>query len=173
MEEFREIKGYEGKYLVSNKGRIKSICNYHKKGDLILKQYEHVETEYLFVRLSQGYLNDKKRTVYKNHDVHRLVAETFIENPDDLPFVNHKDENKRNNNADNLEWCTPKYNSNYGTIKEKICKKVCQYNKEGQFIREYPSLYMAADCVGGYPGNISSCCKGKLETAYGFVWKYA
>ena len=172
MEVFKDIKGYEGKYQISNMGRVKSLCSYNVTEERILKQYRHANTPYLFVCLSQGFINENKRTVYKNHDVHRLVAEAFIDNPDQLPFVNHKDENPTNNKASNLEWCTPKYNSNYGSIKVKQCKKVYRYTPSGQFVKCFPSVRSAAEAVGGYAGNITTCCQGKMKTAYGFVWEY-
>lgn len=172
MEIFKEIKGFEGRYLVSNYGNVKSVCKYNETSERILRQYKHHTSEYLFVCLVNGYNAEKGRTIYKNYDVHRLVAETFLENPHGLPCVNHKDENKQNNSVDNLEWCTAKYNSNYGHAKEKLCRRVLKYNKNGELIGEFPSVNSAAADVGGYPGNISSCCKGTLKTAYGFIWKH-
>lgn len=98
----KEIKGYEGLYFVDEKGRI-----YGKKG-LEIKPYDN----------GYGYmiidLRDKSGTK-KHKRVHRLVAEAFIPNPYNLPEINHKDENKQNNSADNLEWCTSSYNKKYGT----------------------------------------------------------
>lgn len=167
MEIFRDIEGFEGKYLVSNKGRVKSLCNRGK--EQILKQYKS-KNGYMFVCLSTGTQKNKGR--YKVVNVHRLVANAFIDNPEQLLYVNHKDEDKTNNCIENLEWCTAQYNSNYGTIKEKVCKKVFQYSPNGNLIEIYKSVSRAAEAVGGTPGNISSCCKGKLKMAYGFVWKY-
>lgn len=172
MEIFKEIKGFEGKYLVSNYGNVKSVCKYRGTSERILKQYLHCKTGYLFVCLSKGFDSEKRKTTYKNYDVHRLVAETFLDNADGLPYVNHKDENKQNNAVDNLEWCTAKYNSNYGHAKEKICRGVLKYNKNGDLLAEFSSVQSAAADVGGSAGNISSCCKGTLKTAYGFIWKH-
>lgn len=172
MEKWKNIKGFEGKYLVSNLGRVKSICKYHGTSERILQQYKHCGTDYLFVRLSKGYDKERKRTAFKNADVHRLVAEAFISNPGELPYVNHKDENKQNNNSENLEWCTAKYNSNYGSVKEKISKRVRQYGTNGELLAEYPSVRSAADSVRGSAGNISSCCRGRLKTTCGFVWRF-
>jgi len=167
MEVFKEIKGFEGKYLISDKGRVKSVCD--PSNEIILKQYKN-RNGYVFVCLSTGVQKDRGR--YKVINVHRLVAEAFIENADGLLYVNHKDEDKTNNCVENLEWCTAKYNSNYGTIKEKICKKVGQYDKEGRLLAVFDSVSKAAEVFNGTPGNISSCCRGRTNTAYGFNWKY-
>ena len=98
----KEIKGYEGLYFVDEKGRI-----YGKKG-YALKQYDN-GYGYLIIDLRD------KNGVRKHKRVHRLVAEAFIPNPYNLPEINHKDENKKNNSSDNLEWCTSSYNKKYGT----------------------------------------------------------
>ena len=172
MEVFREIKGFDGKYLVSNLGRVKSKFSYKGTDERILKQYKHKNTDYLFVRLFVEAKNRKTRQKYKNYDVHRLVAETFIENPEELGYVNHKDENKQNNHADNLEWCTAKYNSNYGSIKERTCKRVGKYDLEGNLLETYSSVTEAGEKNHYYKGNISSCCNGNFKTAYGYVWKH-
>ena len=111
IEEWRPVVGYEGLYEVSNIGRVRSLDRYVKgKGKSYFLHKGRVlspgiKTEgYLIVRL-------QRRMFY----VHRLVTEAFLPNPDNLPEVNHKDEDKLNNRVDNLEWCTVKYNNNYGT----------------------------------------------------------
>ncbi len=107
MEEiWRPIEGYEGLYEISSYGRVKSL-----KNSIILRPKKE-PTGYLRCNL---YLNKNVKTV----SIHRLVAQAFIPNPDNLPEVNHKDEDKTNNKVDNLEWCDHKYNSNYGTRKER------------------------------------------------------
>ena len=110
-EIWKDIKGYEHLYQVSNLGRVKSLPKYsNSKGYLelrkekVLKPYKTGrKRNYLTVRFLDG----------KAYKVHRLVAEAFIPNPDNLPQVNHKDENPSNNNVDNLEWCTNAYNVKY------------------------------------------------------------
>lgn len=107
------------------------------------------------------------------YKIHRLVAETYIPNPEGLPQVNHKDENKVNNCLQNLEWCDAKYNINYGTRNDKVAssrkKPILQYDLEGNLIREWLS---ATDVGKEAQANICSCLKGKIKTAYGYIWKY-
>ena len=114
--------------------------------------------------------------------VHRLVALTFIPNPESLPQINHKDEDPQNNSVNNLEWCTQKYNSNYGTSRRRISEKnknhdvlsnkVAQYTLHGDLIAEYPSMKEAQRVTGVLSQNIYSCCVGKYTHAGGFRWQY-
>lgn len=118
-EVWKDVMGYEQYYEVSNQGRIKSKSRVvHGTNDWemegrILRQAD--SGRYMQVYLS---VNGKG----KSKSVHRIVAEAFIPNPDNLPQVNHKDENRYNNHVDNLEWCTHKYNVNYGTRNQRISK---------------------------------------------------
>ena len=107
IEEWRDIKGYEGKYQVSNLGRVKSLNYNHTKKEKILSDYPNTYG-YLYVNL---YKNGKGKPFY----IHKLVAQAFIDNPNNYREINHKDENKQNNRVENLEWCNRKYNCNYGT----------------------------------------------------------
>ena len=106
----KDIKGYEGRYQISDTGQVYS---------LVSKKYLKPQDDgrgYLFVRLTN------KKGIVKNEKIHRLVAQAFTPNPDNLPEVNHIDENKYNNCVDNLEWCSVKYNRNYGTRYQRIWK---------------------------------------------------
>ena len=180
MEEiWKDIEGYEGLYQVSNLGRVRSLdkvlpCNVNGimttrvRHGLIRKP--HIgQTGYHYVLLRDG-----KRC--KNYRVHRLVADAFIPNPQNLPEVNHKDEDKSNNRADNLEWCSSSYNHCYGTTIEraasKIHRAVCQFDKNDRLIREFVSVTEAAKAVGTSTTQISGCCKGKTKSAKGYRWKY-
>ena len=159
-EYWKPVVGYEGLYMVSNWGRVKSI----KFGkERILKPVTN-SSGYLLVGLY-------KNNIEKKYSVHRLVAEAFIPNPYNLPQVNHRDENKLNNNVDNLEWCTNEYNINYGTRTERYSKPVLQYTLDGEFVGEWPS---ARECGrnGFNQGSVSACCRGELKTHKGYIWKY-
>lgn len=109
--------------------------------------------------------------------VHRLVASAFIPNPNNYPQVNHIDENKSNNTADNLEWCTNDYNTHYGKAIERAVatryKKVNQYTLSGAFIRRWDSIKTAADNLGISASHISDCCKGRLKQTGGYAWKHS
>ena len=179
MEEWRNIEKYEGSYQVSNEGRVKSIerkvpfrNSFRTIKERILKLIDD-EDEYKVVNLyKEGSKKMKK--------VHRLVADAFIPNPDKLPQVNHKDENHSNNNVDNLEWCDPPYNLNYGSrnarasqtsFNGKKSKKVNQYTLEGEFVKEWPSM-REAERNGFDATSISNCCLGKQQTHKGYKWSF-
>lgn len=176
MEIWKDVPNYEGLYKVSNLGNIKSL-NYNKTGvECILKPNKDVKG-YLYINL---YKNGKRKT-YK---VHRLVATAFLQNPDNLPSINHKNECKNDNRLENLEWCDSKYNSNYGTRTKRIIearnkncsygaeKPIVQLSKDGIKINTYKSIMEASRQTGINRGNIGSCCKGKLKNCGGYIWKY-
>lgn len=172
-ETWKDIPGYEGLYQASTLGRIKS---YSRKGN-------HGKEHLLQLRIDKGgYLRAliTKNKHSKQCLVHRLVATTFIPNPSHFPQINHKDENPSNNNVNNLEWCTAKYNSNYGSrtsrMKETLTngpcsKKVYQYSLNGNLIRIWPS---GRECTrNGYDSrNVSAVCHGRRKTAYGYIWSF-
>lgn len=123
-EIWKAVKGYEGLYEVSNLGNVRSLDRPFKnkqgiairKGRILTPFYEE-QKGYYQVRLSKDGKN-------KTHRIHRLVASAFLDNPHNYTDVNHKDEVKTNNNVDNLEWCTRKYNNNYGTKPERTRKSM-------------------------------------------------
>jgi hypothetical protein len=159
-EIWKDIKGYENKYQISNFGRVKSLNYLRTKKEKLLKVHSD-KNGYLVLNLSK----DGKSKCVK---VHRLVAEMFIENPHNYTQVNHKDENKKNNNVNNLEWCTIKYNNLYGTHIEKLKKRILcvELNKT------YESIIKASKELNINNSDICACCKGKLKTAGGYRWKY-
>ena len=172
IEIWGKIKNYENLYEISNHGKVKSvkrIIKRKKNGDLPIKERILKPTinigGYKTVALSK---NNKRKII----PIHRLVAQTFISNPKNLPCVNHKDENKLNNCVDNLEWCTVKYNNNYGSKKDKISKKVIQYDKNKNIIKEWNSIIDVQRISDINNSNIVQCCKGKRKSAGGYVWEY-
>ena len=154
IEEFRDIPGYEGVYEVSNLGRVKNV-----ETGRILKPGKD-RGGYLLVDLS-------KNGIRKTVRVHRLVALSFLSNPNNLPEINHRDENRTNNTVDNLEWCTRDYNINYSQS-----KPVLQFDLNGNFIREWPSTVKVEEETGIWQTSISACCLGKRNSAGGYTWKY-
>ena len=169
IEEWKDIKGYEGRYQVSNMGRIKSLPRMTRTGyrnGVMLKPIKS-SLGYMLVGLS--------RKLYK---VHRLVAETFLDNPQNLKYINHKDEDKTNNCVSNLEWCTCEYNNNYGTRNQRISlnssrkRKILQCDLSGNVIKEWESIMSASKYYGVTRTNICSCCNGRQKTSAGYTWRY-
>lgn len=115
-EIWRPIEGYEGLYEISNTGQVRSLDKYDSMNRFYEGRILKLFADRLGYLRAQLYSNNKKKSFL----VHRLVAEAFIPNPDNLPQVNHRDENPSNDNVDNLEWCDAKYNSNYGTRIDRI-----------------------------------------------------
>ena len=156
----KDIKGYEGLYAITPEGEVWSY-----RSKKFLKPGVN-NIGYLYVVLCK----DNER---KNYLIHRLVAMAYIPNTENLPEINHKDENKTNNCLQNLEWCDASYNTNYGTRNERgsNSKKIpiLQYDLYGNFIREWSS---ATDVGQEVRSNICNCLKGKLKSAYGYKWFY-
>lgn len=168
MEEWKDIKGYEGLYQVSSLGRVKSL-NYNKTGKEHLLNPGKVGGGYLMFVLSKG----GKRS---NLLLHRLVAEAFIPNPDNLPCVNHKNEDKSDNRVENLEWCTHKYNNNYGSHNTLIglsnSKAIYQYTIDGLFVKKWISPYEVERQLGFSNTAIRNCALGYSKSSFGYKWCY-
>ena len=176
IEEWKDIKGYEGKYQVSNTGKVRSL-KYRRSNHIKEMAPQNNGHGYYWVAFRNG--SGKKDYNY----VHRLVAEAFIENPHGYETVNHLDEDMANNMVDNLEWCTMKYNLSYGTRHSREIvtqqkthpnrKAVAQYDINGKLIKVYGSQREAARDTGLYSTSISMCCRGKLKTTGGYVFSFA
>ena len=182
IEEWRKIPKYE-EYKVSNLGRVKRLA-YYKNVCGGSKQYreEKILKPQKRKRGYQAVMLSKNNKV-KSFLIHRLVAIVFIPNPNNLPQVNHKDENPSNNEVSNLEWCNQRYNSNYGTSKKRISEKlrngvlskpVERYSKSGEYIDEFPSAIEASRQLNLNVSGIISCCNKdeKYSHCGGFQWKY-
>ena len=185
-EIWKDIEGYEGLYQVSSLGRVKSFdrqITYNTKTGTRTRiekgkiRKQQVTNNYLGVQLKNNNISKPKRC-----NVHRLVAQAFIPNPDNLPCINHRDENKQNNHVDNLEWCTQKYNLNYGTRNEKVStaltnrkdhsKPVVQLDMLGNTIEQFVSISEASRQTGILTQQIYQVCNGKAKSAKGFKFRY-
>ena len=168
-EMWKDIKGYEGKYQVSNKGRVRSLPRNTRTGfrDGVILAPIKDSFGYMVVNLS--------RKLFK---IHRLVAETFLDNPQNFKCVNHIDENKSNNCIDNLEWCTYAYNNNYGTRNKRISvntkrkRKILQLDLDGNVVRVWESIMSASKYYGIGRTNICACCNSRQKTSAGYVWRF-
>ena len=154
-EVWRDVLGYDGRYQVSNKGNVRSVTRKDSVGrkisGIILKPIS-LRDGYLYVSLCK---NGKVKT----KSIHRLVLEAFVENPNNLPEVNHKDENKINNELSNLEWCDARYNNNYGTRIERVSKKVRAVNVETGEVVTFNSTAEAGR-KGYAQSGVAAACKG-------------
>jgi len=176
-EIWKDIKGYEGLYQVSNIGRVKSLDR-----TFINKIGHKQHTKERIMKLGtdkDGYLQvslcDSSGKV-KRFYVHRLVCEAFHENPKNKPCVNHIDEDKTNNIASNLEWCTYEENNNHGTHNARAAKTkskpVGQYTPKSELIKVWQSAVEVQRQLGFDNTFISKVALGKQKTAYGYVWKF-
>lgn len=169
-EVWKDVKGYEGLYQVSNQGRVKSFRESTKYGmqkEYILKP-SLINSGYHVVTL---YAPNRPK---KKFQIHRLVAETFIDNENNLPCVNHKDENKLNNCVDNLEWCTYEYNNNYGTARirsiDSKSQSIEQYTLDGVLIAKYRNAQVASELLGYSDKLLRRWCRSGIGG--GYMWRY-
>ena len=169
-EIWKDIKGFEGLYQVSNLGRVKSFYGLKEK---ILKP-KLTRNGYYAVCLH-------KNSIRKFYLVHRLAYEAFNGTIPEGLQVNHINEIKADNRLSNLNLMTCKENTNYGTgierrakkrINGKCSKPVLQFTLEDVFIKEHPSIRQVERELGFSHQNIINCCNGKYKTAYGYIWKY-
>lgn len=164
-EIWKDIPNYEDLYQASNLGRIKSL-NFNGTGKEKIRSIQ-TTGNYNHIIL---YKNGKR----KNFSIQKLIALTFIPNPNNYKEINHKDENTRNNNVNNLEWCNHNYNINYGNrtkkMKEKQSIKINQYDLYGNYIKTWDCMN---DAIRFYNNtHICDVCKNKRKNASGFLWKY-
>lgn len=191
MEEiWKDIKGYEKMYQISNCGRIRSLSRFinNNKEDGSIGFYLKEKIKNQCISKTGYYIC----TLYKKgkgrtFKVHRLIAEAFIDNPSNYPIINHKDGNKLNNAIDNLEWCDYSYNNKEAYrqgLKEKNLKwivecnkrkrkKVNQYDLNNNLIKQWKSIHEAENQTKIHHINIIKVCKGQRFTAGGYKWKYA
>ena len=186
VEVWKPVVGYEGLYEVSSYGRVRSL-NYRNTNKITVLSSGIDKKGYKHINLSK----DGKVKTYK---LHRLVAQAFLPNPNNLPVINHIDENPSNNCVENLEWCTYSYNINYGTRIEKQRQKMIEkppmswlgkFGREhntskpliqsvlGIFVKRWDNAMEVRRKLGFNNSHISACARGETKSAYGFNWFYA
>lgn len=173
MEEvWKDVVGYEGLYQVSNEGRVKSLVRKGKRQEVILKQHDNGHG-YLIVSLTRN-------STKKSYKVHRLVAQAFIPNPQNLRCVDHISTIRTENHVDNIRWVSHSGNSANPITKERVTaaiikrvsKKINQYDLEGNLIKTWDTAVQAAKTLGICDVPIRKCCHGKEKTYKGFIWRF-
>lgn len=173
QEIWKPAPGFEDLYLVSNLGNIMSLDYRHTGEHKIIK-----------LRKSRGYLVFHRTEKGGSISIHRLVALAFIPNPDNLPCVNHINENKIDNRAENLEWCDYKYNNTYGSRLNKMAQtrrnrtkkshfgNIMQYSISEELVSTFRSTVAASKATGIDRSSINRCALGQTKTAGGYKWVY-
>lgn len=179
MEEWKTIELYP-EYEVSSYGNIRSKNRTYI--DSMGRKYDKIgQNLKLVTQTTKGNYNQIMVCLWSQHKMHRLivarlVAQAFIPNPNNLPQVNHKDENSENNNVANLEWCTAAYNVNYNNLRERAAAKKCRcvaiYDIDGKFIEICNSGKEAAEKYCVSRGSISACCNGSRDSVKGYRFKF-
>lgn len=168
-ETWLPVTGYEGLYEVSDIGNVRSLPRYGTRTTEPTNISPHLWSGYLHVTL---WKDGKAR----DHTVHRLVALAFIPNPENLPFINHKDEVRTNNIVGNLEWCTPKYNYNYSKVSEKVVKalgkEVVAYDRRGAVLGIFESIRKASRVLGISITPIRASLLHGKQNKYGYKFTY-
>lgn len=179
MEEWKDIAGYDGLYQVSSFGNVKSLNWRGTKTEKVMVPKHH----------NRGYLQIElaKDGKCKTFLIHRLVAQAFIDNPSNFPEVNHKDENKANNNLSNLEWCGRTENVHYSrdlhkddattkirrlSVPVKNTRRILQMNRDGSSVKLWDNLVSIKHSHKWVESSIKECCEGKRKSAYGYIWCY-
>lgn len=167
---WKEIKGYEGRYLISNSGDVISL-NYKRTNKAKMLTWKINNKGYAWVEL-------RKNGIKEQRLIHRLVAETFIDNPKGYEIINHKDENPLNNDVDNLEWCNNSYNVRYSLNLhprkgKNMGTAIVQFDREGNIIKEWKNARTIFLETGMSDWSILEVCRGNRHTAYGYLWRYA
>lgn len=176
MTVWKDIKGYEGRYQVSNRGEVQTLLRRVPHGD---HHYTRQSRLLKFTQTSRGYyrVGLHKNGTIKQFFVHCLVIEAFLSPKPKGAEVNHKDENPKNNDISNLEWVTHLDNMRYGTRLERTVQKrkrpIVQKTLSGEIIDIWPSAIEVERSVGYSSSDICNVCRGKNKTSHGFLWEYA
>lgn len=162
-EIWKDVVGYEGLYQVSNLGRVKSV-----RKNTVMSTPKNKTDCYLRVNL-------KRNGTQKQRLVHRLVAIAFIDNPNNLPFINHKNEHKWDNRVENLEWCDKSYNVHYGTCIARISHALSKPILCVELGIVFDNAVKATEYLGmskGSATHINRCANGKEKQSGGYTWRY-
>ena len=170
VELWKNIKGFENFYQISDCGRVKSLSRKRNDRNQILPE-RILKCGYDKKGYKQVILC--KNGKCKTYTIHRLVAQAFIENPYNYNYVNHKNENKEDNRVKNLEWCTNSYNLKYGNAQKNKKRKINQYDKNNNFVKEWGSMLDIQNQLSIPTSNICKVCNGKRKFAGGYIWRYA
>lgn len=181
---WKEIKGYEGRYLISSSGDVISL-KYAGSNRAKMLTWKINNKGYAWVELRKNGIKEQKL-------IHRLVAEAFIGKPDGLNLINHKDENPLNNDVSNLEWCDHSYNVRYSLDRHperrvyhghgkwneirpgrNTSLAVIQFDKDGNVIQKWENTRTIFLETGMSDWSIAEVCRGNRHTAYGYLWRYA
>ena len=177
---WKEIKGYEGRYLISSSGDVISL-KYGNSNKAKMLTWKVNNKGYAWVELRKNGIKEHKL-------IHRLVAEAFMSKPDGLDLINHKDENPLNNDVDNLEWCNASYNARYSLERHperrsngkngcrygrNMTLAVLQLDKDGNIIKVWENARTVFLETGMSDWGIAEVCRGNRHTAYGYLWRYA
>jgi hypothetical protein len=183
IEEWKPVERFESLYQVSNIGRVKSLGRIGVKSG-------NIKPNIWKERILSGYSKSnypkvglRKDGIQTTFNVHYLVAKAFVANPNNKPFVNHKDGVRSNNNFENLEWVTHQENMKHAYSelgrkgcnferKGNMCKSICQYNLNGDFIKQWDSTQQIEEVLGLNDSAIANCCRGENKSSFGFIWKY-
>lgn len=168
--DWRWVVGYEGLYAVSRQGEVRSMAR--RAGPRVIKGgplIQHPIRSYQTVTLTKDGKSNRRT-------VHRLVARAFVPNPNNLPQINHKDENKSNNNVDNLEWCDAAYNLAYGSRQERINEKngkhIMVLSRSGDIVGEFRSMEDASRSIGLYRGAVGKILRGDRRNTTNYLFRY-
>ena len=169
---WKDVPGYEGLYKVSDQGKVQSVCGIW--GKHTINGFEH-KSGYMKVALY-------KDGIKKTFPLHRVVASAFLENPGNKEQVNHKDGNKKNNSVKNLEWCTQEENQRHAFaiglnrgrkgVENANHRAVIQYDKKMNKIADWEYMSKIQEKLGINVSNVCNCCKGKIKSVGGFIFRY-
>lgn len=176
---WKTIKGYEGYYEVSDTGRVRSLTrvipNVSETSDIFYRTLHGREMKLTYDPINGYYVVNLRKNCTSNvRQVHRIVAETFLENPDNLPTVNHIDGNKLNNDLSNLEWASYSWNNLHALqhgLRRPRGVTICQYTSDGELVGQFRSVCEASRATGIGRANISHCVNRRTLSAGGYVWR--